>query len=240
MRRAIAGGGLLAAALCLPCPPALGQAPSQSPRRMEIILEKRENSNWRAVDPRLVLDQGDHVRFRIRTNFDGYLYVMNQSTSGRYTLLFPSEDTGQKNQIQAGREYLVPATAGSFRITGPAGHEIVYWLMTPVDLQGGAEARQDYVPLPPPPKPGAAPPALTPRCDDTVLRARGDCVDNSAWPKAVGEKEKLPENLAGRVPAGAGAAARELMFVRRQQTSVVAAPAASSEPAIFEFRLAHK
>ena len=236
--------GLPLALLALPAAPAIraqapaGQAQSQ---RMEIVLEKREGASWRAVDPRLVLEQGDHVRFRIRTNFDGYLYVMNQSTSGRYTLLFPTEDSGQKNQIQSGRDYLIPATQGSFRIAGPPGQEIVYWLVTPVELQSDrGPAPQDYVPLPPPPKPGKIPPTLTPRCDDTIMRARGDCVDTSAGPKPVAEGEVLPENLAGRVRAGSGAAPRELLFMRQQNSSVVASPATATGPAIFEFRLAHK
>jgi Domain of unknown function (DUF4384) len=235
--------GLPLALLALPVGPAIwaqapaGQAQSQ---RMEIVLEKREGANWRAVDPRLVLEQGDRVRFRIRTNFDGYLYVMNQSTSGRYTLLFPTEDSGQKNQIQSGRDYLIPATQGSFRIAGPPGQEIVYWLVTPVELQSDkGQAPQDYVPLPPPPKPGKIPPTLTPRCDDTIFRARGDCVDTSAGPRPVPENEALPENLAGRVRSGSGIAPRELLFMRQQNSSVVASPAATG-PAIFEFRLAHK
>ncbi len=212
------------------------QSLSQGPHRMEIALEKKEGSNWRLVDPGLVFQQGDRVRFRVRTNFDGHLYVMNQSTSGQYTLLFPTEETGQKNQIQAGRDYLVPATQGWFRITGPAGHEIVYWLASPVELSPEGGAKPDYVPLPPPPKPGKVPPRLMPRCDDTILRARGDCVDTSAGPKPLSEADKLPENLAGVPNAGS----RDLVFMRQQQAAVVSSPATLKGPVVFQFRLAHK
>jgi hypothetical protein len=206
----------------------------QGPYRMEIVLERREAGAWHAVDPGLVLEQNDRVRFRFHTNFDGYLYVMNQSTSGTYAMLFPGEETGRENRITAGKEYLVPATQTLFRIAGPAGHEIVYWMVTPAELQP-EEPR--YVPLPPPPpKEKQTPANMTPRCDDALFRARGDCVDTSAGPKSVTSRELLPDNLA-QVPSGSSS---ELMFLRKQNTAVVSSPVPLKGPVIYEFHLAHK
>jgi hypothetical protein len=206
---------------------------AQGPNRIELTLERLENKTWQAVDPGLVFDTGDRIRFRFRANFDGYLYVMDQATSGNYETLFPREDTGEQNRIEAGQEYVVPATTqGLFRITGPPGYDILYWLVTPLSL--GAPPK--YQPLPPPPKSGPVPPRLTPRCDDTIFKARGECVDSSAGPKGVKPAEKLPENLSG-VP---GAASRELMFIREQNSSVVASPAPIGGPVIYEFRVAHR
>src|SRR5215469_3106294 len=93
---------------------------TEGAHRMEITLERLDGATWRSVDPALVLAQDDRVRFRFRANFDGYLYVMNQSTSGRYEQLFPREETGQNNHIAGNKEYQVPATQTAFRITGPA------------------------------------------------------------------------------------------------------------------------
>lgn len=200
--------------------------------RMELTLERLEGGAWRAVDPGLVFAQGDRVRFRFRANFDGYLYVMNAATSGNYETLFPREDTGEQNRIEAGKEYVVPAVQGWFRVSGPPGHDILYWMVTPLSL--GAQPR--YQPLPPPPKPGAVPPFLMPRCDDTIFKARGECVDGSAGAKEVRPADKLPDNLSG-VP---GASSRELMFIREQDVSVVASPAPLTAPVIYEFRLAHR
>jgi hypothetical protein len=213
---------------------AAGQTKSlaQGPNRIEIAIERQESGNWRAVDPGLVFDTGDRVRFRFLTNFDGYLYVMNQATSGNYETLFPREDTGEQNRIEAGKEYVLPATQGRFRITGPPGYDVLYWVVTPLAL--GAQPK--YRPLPPPPKSGPVPPRLAPRCDDTIFQARGECVDSSAGPKGVKPAEKLPENLSG-VP---GAASRELMFIREQNSSVVASPAPIGGPVIYEFRVAHR
>jgi hypothetical protein len=230
LRRGVAQLLAAAAALCLP---ALAQKASleRGPHKLEIVLERWNPAGWEKIDPGLVLKQNDRVRFRATANFDGYLYVMNQGTSGEYTRLFPREDTGQENEIHAGREYLVPATEGVFRITGPAGHEIVYWMISPAAL-----GRQpEYAPLPPPPDAEKTPPHLLPRCDDTIFRARGDCVDTSAGPRAVNDESRLPQNLAQVHKADGG----ELMFVQKEGSSVVSAPPALEGPVIFEFRLAH-
>jgi hypothetical protein len=64
---------------------------TQGTHRMELMLERLDGTTWKTIDPALVLAQGDHVRFRFRTNFDGYLYVTNQSTSGKYEQLFPAK-----------------------------------------------------------------------------------------------------------------------------------------------------
>ena len=75
-----------------------------------------------------------------------------------------------------------------------------------------------------------------PRCDDTIFKARGECVDGSAGAKGVRPEEKLPDNLSG-VP---GASSGQLMFIRDQDVSVVASPEPLTAPVIYEFRLAHK
>jgi len=187
--------------------------------RIELQLERLEAGSWRAIDPGLVLAQGDRVRFRFTTNFDGYLYVTNQSTSGKYEQLFPREETGQDNRIQKDAEYRVPATNTVFRIAGPAGYETVYWLVSPTRI-GGPPAAPPVKPLP----------NLTPRCDDAILHARGDCVDSAAGPHLVPRGEDLPGEET----------ARDLLFLRQKDTAVISSPAPLTGPVIYEFRLAHR
>jgi hypothetical protein len=206
---------------------------SQGPHRMEIVLEVRDGSAWRSVDPGMVFNQNDRVRFRFRTNFDGYLYVMNRSTSGKYEQLFPTDETGRDNLVRAGREYYVPATQTAFRITGPPGHEIVYWMMTPAAI-GGAESRTEYKPLPPPPAKDL-PNSLMPRCDDAMFRARGECIDTSAGPKLIPRGATLPGNLAG-VDSNPGS----LTIMRQSNAAVLASPVPLTGPVVYEFRLAHR
>lgn len=202
---------------------------------MEVTLERREQAGWLAIDPGLILESNDRVRFRFRANFDGYLYVMNKGTSGSYELLFPREETGRENRIESGREYRIPATQAWFRIAGPPGHDIVYWLVTPLALESGGSG-PEYLPLPPPPAAMPPPSNLLPRCDDAILRARGLCIDSSAGPRSITEKEILPENLAG-VPR---ANSRELVIMRKQNSSLISSPVPLKGPVLYEFRLAHR
>lgn len=208
---------------------------------MKLTVERREDGSrsvWKAVDPKLVFETGDRVRFRFTPGFTGYLYVMNQSTSGNYEVLFPREDTGSANRIDAGREYIVPATQGWFKIAGPAGHDVMYWVVSPVEMTGSG--RPAYTPLPPPPSvsPGAELPAsFKPRCDDTIFKARGDCVDSGAGVRPVTPDTKLPANLSGLDAAKS----RELLFIQDGKKGMTVSPAAPlTGPVIYEFRLAHK
>lgn len=193
-------------------------------QRLEITIEKREAGAWKATDPAHVFYEGDQLRFRFKSNQPGFLYVVNEGTSGEQSTLFPTAEAGSDNRIEAGKEYLIPSTAGAFRVTGPQGYDNVYWVLSPIRI--GEPAK--YRPLPPPPPPNAVPANLSPRCDDTILKARGECVDNRAGLK--------PNNPAGMSP-------RELFFVRKGDQSIVSVPpvkTAANAPVTYQFRIAHK
>ena len=59
---------------------------------------------------------------------------MNHGTAGSYELLFPRSDTGGDNRVEAAKEYVVPASQGWFKVSGPAGQDVIYWLVSPVEL----------------------------------------------------------------------------------------------------------
>lgn len=201
-------------------------AQSQS---MEIVLERSEAGAWKPIDPGLVLKRGDLVRFRFRPTFDGYLYVINSGTSGAQSLLFPGDATGRNNRVEAGREYFVPATGAAFQVAGPPGHDIVYWLVSPVPLDGNPAAALT----------GAAPrPSknLIPRCDQSIFRARGLCIDSSAGPRNVNDPSALPDAISSTAPH---LQSRELVIVQEQNRSRVSAPGKLTGPIVYEFRLAH-
>jgi hypothetical protein len=205
-----------------------GQTPVHR-SRIEITLERQEGKVWKAVDPSLVLASGDVVRFRFKSNFDGYLYVTNYATSGKSSLLFPRDETGRNNRIEAGKEYVIPETQAFFRIAGPPGYEMVYWYISPVSLG----ERFDLTPHKPS---NYRPPLLLPRCDDTAMRARGVCLDNEAGPRAVEQEKSLPGELAPMRDMSS----RELTIVQQRNQSVVSPAGSALAPVFCEFRLAHK
>jgi hypothetical protein len=183
--------------------------------RMEIVLERFESGSWKVIDPTLVLDKNDKIRFKFKANFQGYLYVTNQSTSATSSLLFPRLDTGADNRVLANREYVVPTTKGAFRVDGPAGYDVVAWMISPVEL-GRPEA---------PPTPSMPPANMTPRCDDTLFKARGACLDTLAGPQAAAKKDETSEDL---------------VFIRDKDSSVITSPSRLKAPLVYEFHLAHR
>lgn len=211
-------------ALALLAPLAL-MAQSQS---IEVVMERNQGGSWKSIDPGLVLDAGDLLRFRFRTTFNGYLYVIDSGTTGTQSLLFPGDDTGRNNRVVAGKEYFVPSTSASFKVAGPAGHDIVYWLLSPVPLGGNPAAELGQTPAHPAGK-------LIPRCDDSIFRARGLCIDSSAGPRNVAPQESLP----GAISAVPQMTRRELVIVQDKDKSRVIAPSSLTGPVIYEFRVAH-
>jgi hypothetical protein len=221
------------------CCVAFAQTPA-GPQRVTLLVDRQEGTGrdkgaWQETNAATVFKAGDRVRFRIQANFSGYLYVMNHGTSGAYELLFPRSDTGSDNRMDAGKEYIVPAAQGPggqgwFAIAGPPGYDTVYWLVSPVELG------HNYRPLPPPPATSHLPSTLRPRCDDTVLKARGECLDDSAGVKPVAPGETLPENLSGI----AGPTPRELLFMQDKGGVVLSSPQPLSGPVVYELRLAHR
>ncbi len=210
----------------------------QNPQQIRVSVERLDGTAWKAMNPATVFATGDRVRFEVSASFDGYLYVLSKGTSGGYDLLFPRGDTGRDNRIEAKKGYFVPAVDGGFRITGPAGQDVVYWLVSPVDLG------KQYRPLPPAPEvgknPAALPASMKPRCDDLIFKARGECIDHSAGMKPVADGEKLPENMKGL----AGATPREMVFIQNgdgnKESVVISSPAPLTGPVVYELRLAHR
>lgn len=184
----------------------------QGAHRMEITLERYESGGWKIIDPALVLDKNDRIRFRFKANFSGFLYVSNQSTSANNTLLFPRADTGASNRVAANREYFVPATKGAFRVDGPPGYDVVAWTVSPVALG----------PIEPPPPPTELPSSMTPRCDDTLFKARGACLDSSAGPQAPKKEDK------------------DIVIIREKDSSVISSTTPLKAPVVYEFHLAHR
>jgi hypothetical protein len=156
---------------------------------------------------------------------------MNYGTSGSYTLLFPREETGRANRVESGQQYTVPATDTLFRVSGPPGYDVVYWLLSPLPLGAGDPSLSPAGP----PKP-SPPKTLIPRCDDALFRSRGACIDSNAGPRTVTPATELPANLKGVERAQS----RELVIIRKPDSFTVSAPAAPQGPVLYEFRLAHK
>lgn len=184
---------------------------AQPARWLDVTLDRMDNEKWWPVEPGTVMKPGEHVRFRFKANFAGYVYVVNHGTSGVRALLFPNAAAGMDNTVQAAKEYRVPSTQASFRIDGPAGHDQVFWIISPTPM---SESEALALTSSPPPEP-----QLLPRCDETLMRARGECVDTKAGPRMI---------------------SRELTIVQKNETAHVSVVGRLTKPLMYQFRLAHE
>jgi hypothetical protein len=203
----------------------------QPDAQMRIILEQQVGSAVRSVSPQHVFKTGDMVRFRVRSTADGFLYVSNRAASGKYSELFPGKGLPGDNRLENGREYRIPAASRSwFRIERPPGYETVFFTFTYTPL-----VRRNEPALPPAthenPVPETHPPALIPRCDDALFRARGECLDVSAGPSAV-----PPGTVAGPDVL----TSRDVAIVQSPDGSVVSPVSPGNAPIVYEFRIAHR
>ena len=103
-----------------------------------------------SVDPATATFKAkDKVRLTFESSIDGYLYVVQQGSSGKWTTLFPHPDiNGGRNQIRRAEEYPVPPSAdGWFVVDDTPGtdHIFVFLSKEPVDqLPGLTPVKQGY------------------------------------------------------------------------------------------------
>ena len=76
-----------------------------------------------------------------------------------------------------------------------------------------------------PPTPSMPPANMTPRCDDTLFKARGECLDTPAGPQAAAKKDEKREDL---------------VFIRDKDSSVITSTSPLKAPLVYEFHLAHR
>lgn len=220
---------LLLAAMTMSSPAAPPVNAAGQTGLVDIAIEMRHGDTPQVMNPEHVFATGDVIRFRLTSMVNGYLYVTNLSSSGKYTTLFPAPQTGSDNKIEAKKEYFVPATSdGWFEVEGPAGFETLYFLVSPAPVTGAASA-----PAFTPPGPLSS---LKPRCNDAIFHARGECIDTSAGVAPAPAAKQLPPDLQ---PA-AGAASRDLVFSKKKDSTSVSAAGPLAGPVIYTFRLAHK
>jgi hypothetical protein len=74
---------------------------------------------------------GETLSFRVRTERDGYLTIVDVATDGVVTLLFPNQYE-QDNRVRAGQELVIPTPAMGFELSAgePVGRGIVRAFLT--------------------------------------------------------------------------------------------------------------
>jgi len=224
----------LAAILCVfsigACPLA-GMAQSSpagnSQLAMRLSLELKKQGHWQRVDPKTVFHSGDAIRFRFVTSLGGFLYVMNRSSDGDASWLFPLSREGTTSRVEPGPDYLVPGTKGSFVVGGKAGFDVTYWILSPAPMDVSETTL---------PAPGSQPSTLEPRCRAELLQARGLCIDERAGPRPFRQNGQAPPLGALE---GKTLVSRELKFQSQNDSTRISLAGSGSGVIVYEFLIAH-
>src|SRR5947209_5948628 len=79
-----------------------GQGQAEVNHRIDLVLEQKQGSGARTVDPNYVFTAGDKIRFRLKSAVNGFLYVMDHGSSGSWEQLFPRDELTQSREVAAG------------------------------------------------------------------------------------------------------------------------------------------
>src|SRR5580700_8805227 len=92
--------------------------------RLDLVMERSEEKQWKALDPQTVLSNGDSLRFRLQASFSGYLYVYYRGSGGEAEWLYPSATSTSSNRIESGATYLIPSNTASYTVSGKPGFDV--------------------------------------------------------------------------------------------------------------------
>ena len=82
------------------------------------------------VDPDTLFHSGDRIRLNIQSNDRGYLYIVMRGSSGRWSLLFPSKEILEGNNlIEQGKQYEIPLGSVWFAFDEQPGTEKLFLVL---------------------------------------------------------------------------------------------------------------
>lgn len=101
-------------------------------------LELERNKKKSRVSNKTTFASGDHVKVHIKSNFDGYAYIlMMQGSNGDKAVLFPDKENAKSNQIKAGQEISIPNGENALSFDDTPGTETLRIIVSrkPIDAE---------------------------------------------------------------------------------------------------------
>jgi hypothetical protein len=193
---------------------------------ISVVLQRKAVSGvWEDIDPQLVLQHDDSIRFRFQASFQSHVYVWNHASDGKVELLYPRPDSASAT-FQPGAWYLIPGDQGLFTVGGPPGFDVTYWVASPNPLS----------PAPAAPSAPAFPNTIRPKCQEEVLRSKGACNDENAGARPARMDDLFWRSLGGTMPE---LRSRELRFSTQDAPTRISASGRAGY-LLYEFRIAHQ
>jgi hypothetical protein len=114
------------------------------------LLQRDSSDRYVEVLPSTVFHSGDHVKLSVMANNSGYLYIIQQGSSGNWSPIFPGQDAAKgSNYIEPGQVYEIP-NDGAFELNKQPGKERLFILLSvnPInDLDGAIFGLQAANPI---------------------------------------------------------------------------------------------
>jgi Domain of unknown function (DUF4384) len=152
------------------------------------LLQKDPSGRYVEVLPSTVFHTGDHVKLSLMANHSGYLYIIQQGSSGNWSPIFPSQDAVKdSNYIEPGQVYEIP-NDGAFELNKQPGKERLFILLSvkPIDdLDGAIFGLQENKPEP------TAAPASSPETVQAANRITDQLVEQLATRDLVAVQEQV-------------------------------------------------
>ena len=107
--------------------PVLIRTGAERPGIRYTILEKDSKGGYSEVLPTTMFHNKDRVKISAMTNAPGYLYLIQQGTSGAWSPIFPGAgEARESNRVNPGQVYQIPSNGSAFELTGPPGEENLF------------------------------------------------------------------------------------------------------------------
>jgi hypothetical protein len=100
----------------------------------KVTIELSRNGKLSFVKPTFKFRSGDKIRLRLRTNFEGYVSVLNLGSSGNIHTLYPVQ--GSDNYVRPTSDYQIPGGNGWIVFDNNPGTEIISVIMSEDELRG--------------------------------------------------------------------------------------------------------
>jgi hypothetical protein len=125
--------------------PARNPSPVASYQGLSYWIERiNRNGSAQHVTTSTTFNSGDRIRLHLKSKHPGYLYIVNQDSTGKTVLLFPNSTVGSE-YIEAGLDYVIPS-ARAIRFDDQAGQELLWIFLTQRPLPSGDMGSRKYPP----------------------------------------------------------------------------------------------
>lgn len=95
---------------------------------MSILVLKVVDGTLVPVDPSNEFRAGDQIKIQFRSNFEGFIYVVNIEPNGKRKVLFPSPE--DSNAVSPGERYDIPPAGAAIEFDKEVGTEVLQVIMS--------------------------------------------------------------------------------------------------------------